>query len=116
MDGLLQGGSLVGQMPTRFPALLQFDLLEAPPIKQLAEDEATAPLHQLLMLVINGDVKVTRLVCQPAVRWGDPAHPGVSRSRLTVLASGMLGEVTSALTHQSKGAALHRGDALLHCL
>ncbi|KAK9831893.1 hypothetical protein WJX81_006639 [Elliptochloris bilobata] len=34
-----------------------FDLLEAPPIKQLAADEATAPLHQLLQVVIAGDVK-----------------------------------------------------------
>ena len=53
-------GFLTGQMPTHLFALLQFDLLEAPPIKQLAEDEASAPLHQLLMLVINGDVKVTQ--------------------------------------------------------
>ena len=61
---------LLDQLATRQPvnradadpfllALLQFDLLEAPPIKQLAEDEATAPLHRLLMLVIDGDVKVT---------------------------------------------------------
>ncbi len=45
----------------------QFDLLEAPPIVQLGEDEATAPLLRLLRLVIAGDVKVCFLVSLPAV-------------------------------------------------
>lgn len=37
--------------------LRQFDLLDSPPIAQLASDEATAPLLQLLQLVIAGDVQ-----------------------------------------------------------
>ena len=87
MDGLL-----TGQMPTHLSALLQFDLLEAPPIKQLAEDEASAPLHQLLMLVINGDVKVTHFcvpACFPLGR--SSSSPGLAQ-QASGGASGMLGD------------------------
>jgi len=52
----------------------QFDLLEAPPIVQLGDDEATAPLLQLLRLVIAGDVKV----CFPTFLLAVPAFAGPS--------------------------------------
>ncbi len=47
--------------------LRQFDLLESPPIAQLASDEATAPLLQLLQLVIAGDVKAC--TSAPPIPW-----------------------------------------------
>ena len=68
----------MGKCRSLFLALPQFDLLEAPPIKQLAEDEATASLHQLLIIVINGDVKVSTPYVPACCPLADVSPPQLS--------------------------------------